>query len=150
MATRATGESVWLSALQGDSVDLVRALVSGANVDHIGARGGSALFAAAARGHQDATRILLAYGADTELQTDSTWRALMVAAQEGHHVIVGLLLRHGADAAAINHNGHCALDIARDAGYRQCIDLLEGVGASLTPILIAAHTLSSYPSFILP
>lgn len=63
------GEDVWFNALNGDAAEVQRAIAHGADPNHVGVRGWSSLFAAAARGHEEAVQVLLVSGADTELQT---------------------------------------------------------------------------------
>ena len=53
------GEDVWYNSLHGDAREVSRALTAGAPVDHLGVRGWTPLFAAAARGHREVVEVLL-------------------------------------------------------------------------------------------
>ena len=108
-------------------------LAPASSVNHVGVRGWTPLYAACARGHVDVVAILLKWGADPELPTQSQWRPLMTAAQQGFKEIVKLLLEHSANPAAKNNNGDTALALARNAGKHDVVGALE------VPTEVAMH-----------
>ncbi|PWK86819.1 ankyrin repeat domain-containing protein [Fulvimonas soli] len=72
----------------------------------------SALMAAAAEGHEQIARALLAAGADPNLADRHGSTALMEAARSGASGIVALLAEAGADARARDGHGRDALSLA--------------------------------------
>lgn len=78
-------------------VPIVRTLLEwGEDIDGCGERG-SALQAAASRGHEHAVRFLVAEGADVNLVGQPWGTALQAAAFGGHLDVVRVLLKNGAD-----------------------------------------------------
>jgi ankyrin repeat protein len=111
-------------------------LERGANPDHAGPDGESALYAAAARGLTEVVARLLAEpGVDPNRRSERGWGPLTVAAFAGHAPVVRLLL---ADprlrAAARDAQGRTALWWAATGGRTEAAELLatHGTGARLT------------------
>jgi uncharacterized protein len=100
-------------------VDAARLLVDhGADVDAHGQSWmtGTPLNSAAAGGHTDVARVLLASGADPNARQASGWTPLHSAAHNGDLELVELLLARGADPAATNDDGATVLSMAEEAG----------------------------------
>ncbi|SDO19874.1 Ankyrin repeat-containing protein [Klenkia soli] len=126
-------------AALGGSIDAVQLLLDrGAHADD------GSLRAAAAAGHPEVVRVLLAAGAQVDHRDPDTGRTALHAAVAagpggGREEVVGLLLAAGADVEATTSDGASALDIARVAAARDrpgtdgsptpqdaLVDLLEG------------------------
>ena len=75
--------------------------------------GNTALHWAAARGHAEALRVLLAAGAPLAITNHGGSTALQAAVLNGHVDAARLLRRHGADAHAKDEFGDSALDLAK-------------------------------------
>uniref|UniRef100_A0A8C5P5W4 KN motif and ankyrin repeat domains 1 n=1 Tax=Leptobrachium leishanense TaxID=445787 RepID=A0A8C5P5W4_9ANUR len=87
--------------------------------------GQTALMLAVSHGRIDMVRVLLACGADVNIQDDEGSTALMCASEHGHVEIVKLLLGQPACNAALEDNdGSSALSIALDAGHKDIAVLL--------------------------
>jgi ankyrin repeat protein len=160
----ATGEGLstarLLGAIKADDVaGALGALADGAdpNATDVDATEGtrSALIEAAARGHTEVVRALLARGArvgDVLERDVPPWSrtALHEAARGGHADVVTLLLEHGADVAAKDRDfeggGNTALHLAAEQGSALVLSCLLARGASvdarnaegLSPLMLAA------------
>lgn len=93
------------------------------------ARGETALMRRADVGDTETLSLLLALGADADLQDKSGVTALMRAARSRKNRVVKRLLEAGADVDATDYTGKTALDYARDSRDRRIIRLLEEAGA---------------------
>ena len=82
--------------------------------------------AGAPKGHLEACRVLVEYGADPARRTAGGATCLHRAAYMGHRDIVELLLRHGAEAGARDSDGKSAWDKANERGHGGLRDLLAG------------------------
>ncbi|XP_065351280.1 KN motif and ankyrin repeat domain-containing protein 1 [Cloeon dipterum] len=81
--------------------------------------GQTALMLAASHGKYSMASMLLAAGADVNIQDDDGSTALMCAAEHGHVDMVKLILSQtDIDAAITDHDGSTALNIAMEAGHR--------------------------------
>jgi len=92
-------------------VGIVRFLLqSGADVNKIDGEGDSALVCALTWENAEFTRILLAAGADPNLESDNTATPLTCVAEYKRNIpLFDLLLRHGADIDAHGHRGNTPL-----------------------------------------
>lgn len=103
------------------------------------------LFMAAAGGHVEAARVLLAAGACPNLASNCGTTPLMSAAEVGQVEMIEWLARHGADVAARDGNGKTVLHRAAKAGKLEVVRALLQLGADpwiqdvdgMTPKLLA-------------
>lgn len=91
---------------------------------------GSALIAAAHRGHADIVRALIEAKAPLDRVNSLGFTALLQAVvlgnnSRGHMETVEALVRAGADTAIKDRQGHTALDHARLRGYGEMVKILE-------------------------
>jgi cytohesin len=130
------------AAAAGDAARVVALLREGAHPDASGRPLGErltrpALAHAAARGHLDAARALLAGGATVDARTpDDGKTPLMLAAAAGHAAVVRALLDAGANAnSRADHRWHDAgktpLILAAEAGKIEAARVLLDAGASV-------------------
>ncbi|MGL4652687.1 ankyrin repeat domain-containing protein [Cetobacterium sp.] len=87
------------------------------------------LIFASQNGHIEIVKLLLEYGADTNIQTDTGATALGFASQNGHIEIVKLLLEYGADTNIQTDTGATALGFALQNGHIEIVKLLLEYGA---------------------
>ncbi|VDM72758.1 unnamed protein product [Strongylus vulgaris] len=81
--------------------------------------GQTALMLSVSHGKKNTTELLLACGAEVNLQDEEGSTALMCAAEHGHKDIVKLLLAQpGIDAALTDCDSSTALSIAVENGHR--------------------------------
>ena len=135
-----THQDVWLAAMFGDVQRLDQTLNSAPDggVNACGARGWSALYAAAARNHAEAVKLLLRRGADILLPTDEGWTPLLVASHLGFVQIVQILLEHGADPSTCSRDGESAIDLAESSGKRTVTRLLRTAALKSQPAIGSA------------
>ncbi|XP_028039065.1 ankyrin repeat domain-containing protein 29 isoform X2 [Bombyx mandarina] len=137
-----------LAALRGDC-DRLRQLLDTGKV-HIDSRdrdGTTPLILAAAMGHTDCVRELLAQGADPACCRTTGTSALFFAAQGGFLDIARLLLDAGAAIDAPSSDGGTPLFVACQCGHLPVVDELISRGANVnscmkdkaTPLFIAAQ-----------
>jgi ankyrin repeat protein len=130
-------------ATVGNIDEVNRAIEVGIEIDEIGAKGHTALMAAAYHGHRSIVNILLAAGADPNLLSDDDglgtagMTALMLAAgsffASNRHQIVKLLIAGGADVNQRGAGGKTAIFYAALAGsgYVDCVEATIANGADL-------------------
>lgn len=95
---------------------------------------------------EDIARLLVSYGANTDLRTISGNVALHLAAAKGSREMVELLLNHSANPNSSDDDGWTALLIAVSKGYKDIVELLLSHNANpnvtndnrVTPLLNAA------------
>lgn len=93
-------EALWEGARKGDTAGITRALEQGAQVDARTRYGATALTFAAGGGHVDAVKLLLARGADINVQdTFYRMRPLDLALTNKHITVASLLLERGSKGA---------------------------------------------------
>jgi hypothetical protein len=95
---------------------------------------GTALIAAAHRGHVEIVRALIAAKAPLNHVNNLGWTALLEAVVLGngganHTAIVDALVKAGADVNIADRHGTTALGHARTRGYSQIARILENAGA---------------------
>jgi ankyrin repeat protein len=95
---------------------------------------GTALIAAAHRGHVDVVRALIAAKAPLNHVNNLGWTALLEAVVLGnggreHTAVVEALVEAGADVTLPDRHGTTALGHARTRGYSQIARILENAGA---------------------
>ncbi len=131
--------------------DIVKYLIVERSQD-INARGfhwnETPLGAASREGHSEVARVLLEYGADTEIRDDSNYNPLEWASEGGHTEIVQVFLEHGADVKAVDDSDHItALHFASSHGRLAAARVLLEHGADVdakskdnqTPLHLAAN-----------
>jgi ankyrin repeat protein len=129
-------------ATEGNIGEVNRAIEIGIEIDELGAKGHTALMAAAYYGHQSIVKVLLAAGADPNLLSDddglgSGMTALMLAAgsffASNRQQILQLLIAGGADVNQRGVGGKTALFAAAltGSGYLDCVETLIAAGADL-------------------
>ena len=120
-----------IAAVQNDIDMLKIALEGGASTRNITSPyDGTALIAAAHRGHTEVVRILIAQNAPLDHVNRLGWTALIEAVVLGngsanHVAIVEALVKAGADTEIKDRHGATALTYARQRGYSDIVKILE-------------------------
>jgi ankyrin repeat protein len=126
---------VTIAAVNNDLDMLKIALEGGGNARAITSPyDGTALIAAAHRGHVDVVRALIAAKAPLNHVNNLGWTALLEAVVLGnggrdHTAVVEALVKAGADVTVPDRHGTTALGHARTRGYSQIARILENAGA---------------------
>lgn len=149
----------------GNIDEINRAIEIGVEIDELGAKGHTALMAAAYYGHRSVVNILLAAGADPNLLSDDDglgtgMTALMLAAgsffASNRQHVLKLLIAGGADVNQRGARGKTAIFHAAlaGAGYANCVETLLAASADLHLVDDRGHTVLSavaaaenYPMF---
>jgi ankyrin repeat protein len=119
-----------IAAVENDVEMLNIALEGGASTSNVTSPyDGTALIAAAHRGHVEVVRILIAHHAPLDHVNRLGWTALLEAVVLGnggaaHVAIVEALVKAGADVDIKDHRGGTALTYARQRGYSDMIKIL--------------------------
>jgi ankyrin repeat protein len=142
-------------ATVGNIDEVNRAIELGLEIDELGAKGHTALMAAAYHGHRSIVNILLAAGADPHLLSDDDglgaagMTALMLAAgsffASNRQQICQLLIAGGADLNQRGAGGKTAIFYAALAGsgYTDCVEMAIANGADLDLQDDLGHTVLS-------
>ena len=149
----------------GNIDEVNRAIEIGVEIDEIGAKGHTALMAAAYYGHRSLVNVLLAAGADPNLLSDDNglatgMTALMLAAgsffASNRQHVAKLLIAGGADVNQRGAGGKTAIFHAALAGsgYTDCVEVLIAAGANLNlqddrghTVLSSVAAAENYPMF---
>jgi ankyrin repeat protein len=130
-------------ATVGNLDEVNRAIEVGIEIDELGAKGHTALMAAAYHGHRSIVNTLLSAGADPNLLSDDDglgpagMTALMLAAgsffASNRQQILQLLIAGGADVNQRGAGGKTAIFYAALAGsgYTDCVEVAIAAGADL-------------------
>jgi len=124
-----------IAAVNNDPGMLKVALEGGGNARAVTSPyDGTALIAAARRGHVEIVRALIAAKAPLNHVNNLGWTALLEAVVLGngganHAAVVEALVRAGADVNLADRHGTTALGHARTRGYSQIARILENAGA---------------------
>ncbi len=94
----------------------------------------SLLIAAASGGHVEVMKVLLAAGADINIQNDAGITALFKAAEQGHADVVELLLAQQAAPDLFDNIGRTPLMIASRNGYQGIVEQLIAHDANVNAI----------------
>jgi ankyrin repeat protein len=123
-----------IAAVKNDMEMLKIAIDGGANARATtGSYDGTALTAAAHRGHVEVVRALIDAGAPLDHVNNLGWTALLEAVVLGnggsnHTAVVAALVKAGADPNIADRQRKTALAHARSRGYGEMIRLLEAAG----------------------
>ncbi|AHG88898.1 Ankyrin repeat-containing domain-containing protein [Gemmatirosa kalamazoonensis] len=113
---------------------------------------GAPLTNAAAGGHLEIVKLLLAHGADPNLPEEGiapNGHALYAAVFNGHHEIATLLLEHGANPDAPVESSADAVWIAIRAGDLRMLELLASHGATWEiPFEVREHRTLTYEQIV--
>ena len=120
--------SLHLAAASG-SVEAVRLLLAppvGADARAARINNFTPLHSAAMQGHAAVCELLLAAGAEVNVQTDPQgYSPLHSAAFAGHIEAIRVLLAHGADRGLVNYRNERPVDTARRTGQAEAAGVLE-------------------------
>ena len=90
------------------------------------------LHLASQEGSEDATRELIAAGADVNKAEDTGgFTPLIIAAQKGYEPVVGMLIAAGADVNKTNKQGMATLHMAAQCGHEPVVRALIAAGAEI-------------------
>lgn len=120
----ALNDDIFALAREGSPEQLIRAVVSGAEVNARDPYGQTPLMYAASANAPEALRELLSGGAQVNAQSEAGWSALMYAARDNPEAI-GALLEAGADPALVNSDGQTARDLL-EQHHPELLELLPG------------------------
>jgi hypothetical protein len=126
---------ITIAAVNNDLEMLKIALEGGGNARAVTSPyDGTALIAAAHRGHVEVVRTLIAANAPLNHVNNLGWTALLEAVVLGnggtnHTAVVEALVKAGADVNLPDRQGTTALGHARTRGYSQIARILENAGA---------------------
>jgi cytochrome c len=123
---------------KGDVPAITAALEAGADVNESDGWA-TPLWYAARRGHEDAVKLLIAKGADINLNTKSSGPPLLGAIDRKNGTLVKLLLAGGADANA-TFNTNSALYLATKKACFECVTALVESGADVNAINLDRET----------
>ncbi|TMW55457.1 hypothetical protein Poli38472_010339 [Pythium oligandrum] len=114
-------------AAESGNARVIKRWVNSTNrdVDSRSAENLTALHYAARGGHNECTRLLLAAGADPNVQDERRITPLHLAAVGGHALCVKLLLDHHADPFREDMDQQSALTLAESSGNIGCARLLQ-------------------------
>jgi uncharacterized protein len=105
------------AASRGDAAEVRALLDDGAEVDERREDGRTAVTAAALGDHVEVARVLIAAGADVDLQDADRNNALLVTGETGSVAMLREVLRGKPDLGATNRYGGVALIPASDRGH---------------------------------
>jgi ankyrin repeat protein len=129
----------WYESIRSNNITVMRGLIKSGGVNARDDRGSTPLTWAAAFGSPESVELLLAAGADTNVQNSFGVTPLMLAVTEPRKAKA--LINHGADVNAKSKVGHTALLIAcLTDGTSPLVRLLLDKGASATARDEAAKT----------
>jgi hypothetical protein len=132
--------SIHEAAIKGDTLAMSQLIAAGANLDEREPSGGSSpLITASLFGQTGVARLLVAAGADVNLQNNDGSTALHTAAFFCHPEIVKLLLESGADRSIRNNSGSTALESVKGS-YESVEAVYDYFGQALGPLgLVLDH-----------
>lgn len=116
-------------AEKGDYEGILSVVDTGIDLDTRNCDGDTALILASRGGHIEIAELLLARGADPNLQDKFGYTALMSASYRGYAEIVGMLLKRGADPNLQDDYEDTALIFASCKGHVGIVEILLKHGA---------------------
>ena len=122
--------ALYQAAGDGDAQQVTMLLDSGVDVNGRTDNGSYALNNAAVENEVEVVKILLAHGADPNVQNSQGDTPLICATKYagGKTATVKLLVEAGTDLAVQDNKGKTALDYAKAKKQKEAIALLEGAG----------------------
>jgi CubicO group peptidase (beta-lactamase class C family) len=130
---KASGTSLHLAALQGDTDAIRQHIKAGSDLNEKDMFGSTPLVIAVTFGKPEAARALIEAGADMEIRNTDGSTPLHIAAFLGHKEIVRTLLDKGADKYSRNIAGSTALDIVA-APFDDDRGFYDQLGQGLGPL----------------
>lgn len=128
---RADAGALLGAAEDGDAAAVARLLAAGAGADaRLAPVGETPLMRAAARGHEEAARVLLDAGADPSARRADGFTPLILAVFFGHEGVARLLVERGADVRARTGLGTTAASWAASRGFAGMAGLLRRAEAA--------------------
>ena len=117
-------DAFYCACRKGELAGVRKYLQEGVNVNAANLAGWTALMLAAYNGHEEIVAVLVAGGAETDLQDSGDYgaTALHWAASKGYLRIVEDLLAAGADASLKSKHGRTAHDVAKTDAIKALID----------------------------
>ncbi|KAI8487113.1 hypothetical protein Bbelb_351830 [Branchiostoma belcheri] len=134
MQHKAKEEALLKAALQGDTVRVKQLLEEGVNPNHTDFGEMTPLHLAAENGHHETVSVLLAAGADVNIQDKRRayhWTPLHQAAGNGHHETVSVLLAAGAEIDSSGGGEYTSLHWAARNGHHETVSALLAAGADV-------------------
>jgi|LauGreDrversion4_2_1035121.scaffolds.fasta_scaffold31473_4 ankyrin repeat protein len=128
---RDTASLMLSAATEGDTAKVTKYLKSKVDVDSINAEGRTAWMEAAIHGHIDTAKVLIAAGANPNLEDKDGLTALMVETRKGNLQTVQALIAAGADVNHQDKFGQTALMDAVSMGRVRIIEQLIGSKADV-------------------
>ncbi len=128
-------DAVTIAAVVGDEETLRVLLQLGASAKLVTSRyDGTALIAAAHRGHDGVVRQLIAAGAPLDHVNNLHWTATIESIVLGsggprHQATLQALVKAGANLQLTDRQGNTPLQLAKSRGYAQMMKMLEAAGA---------------------
>lgn len=121
------------AAKQGDATAILELIKQGVSADMKDIRGTTPLWHAAARGHTDAVKVLLATNAvDVNVASIANRTPLFWPAARGYSEVVKLLLEHGAKQDYVDVDGKSPLTIAQLRGKTVVVEILIGYNSKMS------------------
>ena len=121
-----TSTALLHSASEGDTKGVVAQLSKGGDPNtKIVLIGTPAIVLAAAEGHLDTVRTLVARGADVNAEDMASWTALHAAARNGHKEIVSFLLQHGATSKPATWYNPTPVYVAEKTNHPDIVKMLQ-------------------------
>ncbi|OBT53419.1 hypothetical protein VE04_07004 [Pseudogymnoascus sp. 24MN13] len=102
------------------------------DLNDVGVRHRTPLYAASWKGNIDVVKVLLELGADVTVADSNGETPLYVASHNGHVDVVKVLLEHGADVTVANISGWTPLNAASSYGHVDVVRVLLEYGADVT------------------
>jgi|GEM_PF-632158 len=134
-ATEVDGKTFLMRAVEADDLGRVERLVNEGAPLNAMAPQGTALYLAAAKGHDEMLWYLLRQGAHVNRGMPNGRTPLMVASENGHTRIVQMLLRAGADLERKGVDGTTALAAAALQGQLAMSKRLINAGADVNTVI---------------
>jgi ankyrin repeat protein len=160
-AVYSLGDSRYTPTLEAASKGLQRTLTAlidaKADVNYVGERGQTALYAAVESSHEDCAQQLIQQGADVDAIVTTyggtTYTPALYAAREGLRTPLAALIKANADVMYAGRDGETALHKALASGHGDCAQLLIQSGADvdiekIQPMLVKSISRGNYGNML--